>query len=246
MQPDNPKRPIIMRYALPVAVVVLMVLALLAVTHWRSERLQLRLLAAPPESIADQPSLVNFASLQARPLYAQHCAACHGTDLRGNPALGAPNLTDDVWLYGEGSILDIERTLLYGVRSGEDKAHNDSEMPAFGQRGILSDTQIRSVVQYLLQLSGRPYEAQAANDGRAVYNGTGTCGDCHGSDARGNTEYGAPDLTRNVWNSGGDPQALYAAIYSGQHHIMPAWIRSLSLEQIRALATYVYAASHEK
>src|ERR1700729_1470166 len=115
MQPDNPKRPIITRYALPLAAVVLMVLALFAVTHWRSERLQTRLLAAPPESIADEPSLVRFASLQARPLYAQHCAACHGTDLRGNPALGAPNLTDDVWLYGDGSILDIERTLLYGV-----------------------------------------------------------------------------------------------------------------------------------
>jgi cytochrome c oxidase cbb3-type subunit 3 len=246
MQPDNPKRPITTRYALPLAAVVLMVLALFAVTHWRSERLQFRLLAAPPESIADQPALVNFASLQASPLYARYCAACHGADMRGNPVLGAPNLTDDVWLYGDGSIVDIERTLLYGIRSGEDKAHNDSEMPAFGQRGILSDTQIRSVVQYLLQLSSRPYEAQAAIDGRAVYNGTGTCGDCHGSDARGNTDYGAPDLTRNVWNSGGDPQALYAAIYSGQHHIMPAWFRSLSLEQIRALATYVYAASHGK
>ncbi len=244
MQPDNPKRPITTRYALPLAAVILVVLALFAVTHWRSERLQVRLLAAPPESIAEQPSLVRVANLQARPLYAQYCAACHGPDLRGKPALGAPNLTDDVWLYGDGSIQDIERTLLYGVRSGEDRAHNDSEMPAFGQRGILSDTQIRSVVQYLLQLSGRPYEAQAANDGRAVYAGTGTCGDCHGPDARGNSDYGAPDLTRNVWNSGGDPQALYAAIYSGQHHIMPAWIRSLSLEQIRALATYVYAASH--
>ena len=69
-------------------------------------------------------------------------------------------------------------------------------------------------MQYLLQLSGRPYEAQAANEGRALYTGVGNCGDCHGPDARGNTEYGAPDLTRNVWNSGGDPQALYAAIYS--------------------------------
>jgi cytochrome c oxidase cbb3-type subunit 3 len=210
----------------------------------RAARLQFRLLSAAPEAVAADPALVRFASQQAKPLYATHCAACHGPELRGNPALGAPDLTDDVWLYGDGSIFAIERTLLYGIRSGEDRSHNDSEMPAFGQRGVLSDAQIRSVVQYLLQLSGRPYEAQGANEGHLVYTGAGTCGDCHGADARGNPGYGAPDLTRNVWNSGADAQALYAAIYFGQHRIMPAWGRTLSLVQIRALATYVYAASH--
>ncbi len=246
MQPNILKRVVRTRYALPLAAVVLVALALVAMTHWRSDRLQLRLLAAAPEAVAGDPALVRFASQQAKPLYAMHCAACHGPDMRGNPDLGAPNLADDVWLYGDGSIFAIERTLLYGIRSGEDKSHNDSEMPAFGQRGILSDAQIRGVVQYLLQLSGRPYEAQGADEGRALYTGVGTCGDCHGADGLGNTEYGAPDLTRNVWNSGGDPQALYAAIYFGQHRIMPAWGRTLSLEQIRALATYVYAASHAK
>ena len=29
-----------------------------------------------------------------------YCMACHGMDGKGNPALGAPNLTDDIWLYG--------------------------------------------------------------------------------------------------------------------------------------------------
>jgi cytochrome c oxidase cbb3-type subunit 3 len=233
-------------WALPLTALVLMGLTLVAVIHWRSTRLQVRLLAALPEAVAGDPALLHAATVQARPLYAQHCAACHGPDMRGDPALGAPNLADDVWLYGDGSLFDIERTILYGIRSGEDKAHNESEMPAFGQRGILSDAQIRNVVQYLLQLSGRSYEAQAALDGRVVYAGIGNCGDCHGPDGRGNTEYGAPDLTRDVWNSGGGPQALYTDIYAGQHHIMPAWIRSLSLEQIRALATYLYAASHAK
>jgi cytochrome c oxidase cbb3-type subunit 3 len=100
-------------------------------------------------------------------------------------------------------------------------------------------------VQYLLQLNGRPYEVQAANDGRALYFGVANCGDCHGPDARGNNDYGAPDLTRNVWSNGGDPQSLYTSIYAGRHHIMPAWRTTLSLEQIRALATYVYSVSHQ-
>ena len=41
------------------------------------------------------------------------CAACHGADAKGNPALGAPNLTDDVWLYG-GDLASIEKTIREG------------------------------------------------------------------------------------------------------------------------------------
>jgi cytochrome c oxidase cbb3-type subunit 3 len=246
MQPNNLKRVKIAKWALPLTAVVVVGLVIVAMIHWRSDRLRYRLLATPPEAVANDPALVSFATAQARPLFAEHCAACHGADMRGNPALGAPNLTDSVWLYGEGRIFDIERTLLYGIRSGEDKAHNETDMPSFGLRGILSDAQIRNVVQYVLELSARPYAAQAANEGRAVYTGAGNCGDCHGPDARGNSDYGAPDLTRNVWNSGGDPQSLYTTIYFGQHRIMPAWGGILSLEQIRALATYVYAVSHAR
>jgi cytochrome c oxidase cbb3-type subunit 3 len=216
----------------------------LARAHLRTDRMQERLLAALPDAVADDPSLVRFAVAQAKPLYARHCAACHGADLHGNAQVGAPDLTDDVWLYGDGSLYDIERTILYGARAGVSNSHDEAEMPAFGLRGVLSDAQVRSLVQYVLQLSGRPYQVEAANDGRALYFGVANCGDCHGPDARGNNDYGAPDLTRNVWSNGGDPQSLYTSIYAGRHRIMPAWRGTLNLEQIRSLATYVYAASH--
>lgn len=52
------------------------------------------------------------------------CAACHGADGKGNAALGAPNLTDDDWLYG-GGLEDIVETIRRG-RNGV--------MPAFGNR----------------------------------------------------------------------------------------------------------------
>ena len=52
------------------------------------------------------------------------CAACHGPEGKGNPALGAPDLTDNVWLYG-GGIEDIVETLRRG-RNGV--------MPAFRTR----------------------------------------------------------------------------------------------------------------
>ena len=225
-------------------VVVISIGAVAAAAHVRHDRMQYRLLVALPNEAALDPALVRFAAAEAAPLYMKHCAACHGADLQGNPALGAPNLADAVSLYGRGSVYDIERTLLYGIRSGASKARDISDMPAFGLTGTLSRAQITSVVEYLLQISGRPYQPEPANDGRALFYGDANCVDCHGPDARGNPDYGAPDLTANVWNSGGDAQALFNAIYFGQHHVMPGWRGTLTLGQIRALAVYVYAASH--
>ncbi|GIX22543.1 MAG: Cbb3-type cytochrome c oxidase subunit [Gammaproteobacteria bacterium] len=40
------------------------------------------------------------AAARAQPKFAMFCAACHGPDGRGNPAVGAPDLSNDVWLYG--------------------------------------------------------------------------------------------------------------------------------------------------
>ena len=45
---------------------------------------------------------------RGKPLFEQSCAACHGADGKGNPALGAPNLTDRIWLYGSGEPAIVE------------------------------------------------------------------------------------------------------------------------------------------
>ena len=80
----------------------------------------------PDESIVDIANYV--ASLSGTPhdsLRAQigkplfvACGACHGADGKGNPALGAPNLTDAVWLYGNSSPRAIADTIRRG-RTGE-------------------------------------------------------------------------------------------------------------------------------
>lgn len=69
--------------------------------------------------------------------YNQFCVACHMPDGSGNVALGAPNLADDVWLYG-GSVAAVQKSI------GEGRA---GEMPAFGAR--LDDTQIKLLVALL-------------------------------------------------------------------------------------------------
>ncbi len=68
------------------------------------------------------------------------CAACHGADAKGNPALGAPNLTDDIWLYG-GSDSAIRKTLAEG-RVGKMPAHQ-----------WLGDDRVRLLAAYVYSLS---------------------------------------------------------------------------------------------
>ncbi|MFV0677582.1 cytochrome-c oxidase, cbb3-type subunit III [Variovorax sp. tm] len=69
------------------------------------------------------------------------CAACHGIGGAGNQALGAPNLSDRIWLHGYG-----EAAIIQMINSGK---HN--EMPA--QEGRLTEAQIRMVASYVWGLS---------------------------------------------------------------------------------------------
>lgn len=69
------------------------------------------------------------------------CVACHGPDGKGNQALGAPNLTDDVWLYGN-SPATIEEGLRLG-RNGMMPAHAD----------ILGPAKVHVVAAYVYSLS---------------------------------------------------------------------------------------------
>jgi cytochrome c oxidase cbb3-type subunit 3 len=65
---------------------------------------------------------------RGKPLFAQICAACHGAEGKGNPQLGAPNLTDRTWLHGAGEPLIIE-TVTRG-RNNQMPAHKDLLAPA--------------------------------------------------------------------------------------------------------------------
>jgi cytochrome c oxidase cbb3-type subunit 3 len=69
------------------------------------------------------------------------CAACHGPDGKGNPALGAPNLTDNVWLYG-GSLATISETITKG---------RNNVMPAW--KDLLGEAKVHIVTAYVYSLS---------------------------------------------------------------------------------------------
>ena len=78
---------------------------------------------------------------EGQALFATYCVACHGQDGRGTAALGAPNLTDTVWLYG-GSVASIAETVTKG-RQGQ--------MPSQGSR--LTPIQIRLLAAYVTGLA---------------------------------------------------------------------------------------------
>ncbi len=75
-------------------------------------------------------------------LFLNNCAACHGDNGMGNYDLGAPNLTDAIWLYGgdEASLDETVRYARFGV------------MPPWGER--LSEAEIKAVTAYVHQLGG--------------------------------------------------------------------------------------------
>ena len=75
-------------------------------------------------------------------IFAGECSSCHGDAGMGDPELGAPNLTDAIWLYG-GSQEKIVETITYS-RFGV--------MPAWGQR--LSEAEVKAVTLYVHQLGG--------------------------------------------------------------------------------------------
>jgi len=225
--------------------VVLAIGGLLVARAVSRARLATELLRTFPYEIGQHPELVRYALNTAPAVYRAHCASCHGADMKGETRLGAPNLIDKTWLYGDGSVAEIERTILYGVRSGHGESHNVTEMTAFGVTGQLSPGEIDDSVQYLLELNSRPFSQEAADAGQTLFFGKAACFDCHGADGRGDPNYGSPNLTINLWNNGGTAQQLYRSIYYGVHHICPAWVNKLSLEQIRALAVMFHTLSDQ-
>ncbi len=88
----------------------------------------------------------NIAAELGRPKFAV-CSACHGPTGKGNPALGAPNLTDSVWLHGWG-----EEAIVAMVTNGKTNV-----MPAHRER--LSAEQIHVLTAYVWGLSNTPLAA---------------------------------------------------------------------------------------
>lgn len=161
-------------------------------------------------------------------LFANNCAACHGSDAKGSK--GFPNLTDSDWLYG-GSHDTIVETITKG-RIGQ--------MPPMAA-AVGNAEDVRNLANYVLSLSGSPHNSIAAQLGKEKF---GACAACHGPAGKGNPALGAPNLTDKIWLHGWGEDAVIAMINNGKTNQMPAHGERLSPEQIRVLAAYVWSLSN--
>ena len=94
----------------------------------------LSLSGAPHDSVRAAAGKANFAS----------CIACHGAEGKGNTMMGAPNLTDDIWLHGFG-VDAVVRSINEGITN---------IMPP--QNVLLSEQQIHVLTAYVWGLSNKP------------------------------------------------------------------------------------------
>jgi cytochrome c oxidase cbb3-type subunit III len=93
----------------------------------------LRLSASPHDSVRAALGKAKFG------VY----AACHGVDGKGNQAVGAPNLTDDIWLHGYG-----ENAIVAIINKGK-----VNQMPA--QADKLTEAQIHVLASYVWGMSNK-------------------------------------------------------------------------------------------
>lgn len=93
-------------------------------------------------SLSGQPTRQGVDPAAGKQLFADNCAVCHGEDGKGNQELGAPNLTDRIWLYGgdEASLVETITNSRAGV------------MPAWADR--LDPVTIKALAVYVHTLGG--------------------------------------------------------------------------------------------
>jgi cytochrome c oxidase cbb3-type subunit 3 len=93
-------------------------------------------------SMASLPVSPNADLVAGKKVFADNCAVCHGDAGKGNRELGAPNLTDKIWLYGSD-----KEAIMEGVRNGRGNV-----MPSWA--GRLDDSTIKALTVYVHTLGG--------------------------------------------------------------------------------------------
>jgi len=221
----------------------------------------------PVNDIARSSRLNAIAMITGKEVYDKHCAECHGTDLKGSVEKHAPNLTDTFWIFSGDDLpsggttkyaSDVEHTIRYGVRSGNENARgnkadmlafdpryrNAHDLQAYGDKKFLTDEEITDVAEYVLKLSGQPHDAAKAERGDALFqdNAKGNCFDCHMDDGTGNDALGSANLTeKQLFLYGSDRASIIESITRGRRGAMPAFEGTLTPSELKAVSVYVFS-----
>lgn len=187
----------------------------------------------------NENTLQHVAAIAAgRTAFALNCSQCHGQAGKGVP--GFPDLTDEDWLW-PNDFEELEVTIRHGIRQPGHDETRFGDMPGFMLDEMLDREQTLDAAHYVLSLSGQQHDGARAESGALVFEEN--CAGCHGYEAEGIAEMGAPNLTDNVWLYGGDLQTVYDTISKGRSGVMPAWHGRLDDATIRQLVLYIQSLS---
>ena len=185
--------------------------------------------------IQQDTDLMQTVRATGHTLFGDNCAACHGFSAKGGP--GFPSLVSGSWLWG-GTPEAIAETIRVGINASHANTRV-AQMMAYGRDQILPRADIEKVVSYVQSLSGtKDSSPETLDAGKKLF--ADNCASCHGGNAKGNTELGAPDLTDNIWIYGGDRQSLMNTLWNGRQGHMPSWENRLSSVDRKILALYLF------
>jgi cytochrome c oxidase cbb3-type subunit 3 len=131
------------------------------------------------------------------------------------------------------------QTITHGIRDASDKDTRISQMPAFGHDNILKPEEISAVANYVRQISKQSADTTLALAGAKIF--ADNCAACHGDNAEGKREVGAPQLNDAIWFYKGDIDAITAQVNNPRHGVMPAWGSKLGDVTVKELAAYVHS-----
>jgi cytochrome c oxidase cbb3-type subunit III len=225
------------------------------------------LATVPVDSIPRSLRLNGQAMALGQRVFAQHCAGCHGADLKGLREQHTPDLTDGEWRFGGDDLTsgggtkypsDVEWTVRYGVRSGHPNTRSaevsmlafdpqyrtKDDTEDFGDGWFINLEEIDDVVEYVLQISGRPHDKAKAARGDVLFHdgAKGNCYDCHGDNGAGIDTFGSANLTRpDLYLYGADRDSIRESIIKGRHGTMPGFENVLKPEELKAVSVYVFS-----
>lgn len=195
-----------------------------------------RFATADLDDLAGDADLLAVAQTEMTRLYADNCAACHGStgagkDGRGGP--GFPALNDADWLWS-GELEEIAEVIRTGINSDHEDTHL-AQMAAFGRDDLLTRAEIDLLVPFVAGL----------HDGNADFTSPAgelyadNCASCHGDAGEGGLGVGAPALNDAGWIYGGSPAAIRRTLIHGRAGTMPAWEGRLTLAERNMLTLFV-------
>ena len=182
-------------------------------------------------ALQSDTALLEQAMPAAQRLFADNCAACHGTSGQGGP--GFPVLSDGYWLWS-GDPEEIALTIRDGINANDNS--RIAEMPSFDW---MERSDREALAGYVAALPSGTADGSGPEADLFAEN----CAACHGDGGEGGLGVGAPSLTDTATIYGQDAKTVLQTLTYGRIGVMPAWGGRLSAAEMNLLTVYVAGLS---